>query len=1307
LNAESTGPALAARFTPLWEAELARAKEQGCPPSLFKAFLRVFRKDLIVAIVLEQIGSVLRLGPIMLIPSVVNFVSDPTQTPAQGYMFALGVALTALTSAVVQGHAQLRACAIGVDIRTLIVYVVYAKMLTMATSSDFDSGKMVALMSSDTHRNARMFRIVVQSFAAILFLIAAAILLVMQLGPLGLVGLGIVLIQVPLNMKLSFLFARLRKEIVTLAQVRLQRLNELFGEIRTVRAYGWESSFVRRVHEARATELGTVGRFAAWRFGMLSMFMIIPALMASVLVMLYTHVSTRPFDAGTMFAGLATINVAQVPLALFPMGLGLVAGLVVTFRRTQPFLMIEDQSDSVGGYHNIGRDDPVPVELTGKPKKGGRKKADKSLATADVVIRNGLFLWERKVLEDGTTDDSAVALRDANLTVQRGQLACVVGRVGSGKSSLVNAIIGEAVGAAGVSVVRGRISYVPQSAWIANATLRDNVLMSSPFDEARYNMCIDCACLQADIDILVRGDQTEIGERGINLSGGQRARVSLARAAYVGGDVYVLDDPLSAVDNHVAKRIFRKLICGLMGDKTRIVVLNQIHFLPSSDLVVEMNNGTIAEVGTYQALIEKGGEFAELLQEFDQAHESDTSNWRLQSTDTVPAPEDAAKAKPAKAAKQADAEEDEEADGLLVTTEERASGLVPIKTYIRLIRLGPTYMFAAGIFFQLSGAVFRVVFEWFLSRWINDADQDPSLRTSPYYVGRFLSLTSVVIVSAIVQFIFFYHWLMVALASLHSRMLDKVLSRRIVFFDKTPLGRIMNRFSQDFEIVDMDMSIMLLQMTQQVLNGLAIFVLISLSAWPMIIVVVVSIIIFYYITHLFRHGLVSVQRIESVSRSPVFVQFSETSQGITTIRSLNLTDTWLNRMHLLLARNVRSFYYQLYVMQLFSTVLSVLSGLLLASIAFIAVAMRDEVEPALLAVSLSAGTTITPLLQFASRMLTQLEALMVSVERMFEFTDIADDAEPDRKKPEDAALTAAAGGHWPQSSSIEFRKVTLRYRPNLPKVLHSLSFKLKAGEKVGIVGRTGSGKSSCMQLLLRLVDPEAGSILVDGVDISTIGTDLLRSGVSIVPQEPVLFAGTIRFNLDPTDAYDNERLLHAIKLVGLAEAVADMGGLDGQVTEHGGNLSLGQAQLLCLARVIARRPKVVLLDEASSSVDIETDRLIQRVIRDEFEDSTILTVAHRLDSVIDYERVLVLDGGRLAQFDTPDALLQGSGDFDALAQELGDRAYRRLQHVASVRSGRVVVDADGTSTSSTPPLDESAAKGGKKKGRKRGKKNKK
>lgn len=894
-----------------------------------------------------------------------------------------------------------------------------------------------------------------------------------------------------------------------------------------------------------------------------------------------------------------------------------------------------------------------------------------------------------------------INLHSIDFDVRPGKLTMIVGSVGSGKSTLAMAFLGEVHQLGGKVRVFEEFSYSSQEAWILNATIRDNITFGSEFDPARYEEVIRCCALAPDLASFPASDLTEIGERGINLSGGQKQRINVARAMYSRAPIVILDDPFSAVDSHVGEHMFEHVAKGMRDSgRTVLLITNQLHFVSQADYIGVLRKGKLVEQGTYDALSQEDGLLAKMLAKQRQQeveHSEDvpsvptSSNQPLNASasisvrDSAVIPLEASNAALALSSADIDVQdrllkekmskfeltphhdEDNRRKGALIFLEEREKGNIGFGTYWSYLRSGSVWIF---LLYLITQGI-RTALEVFSGIWLSWWSDPRNVRnyTKGQYLGGYIGLIlGNATATCIGAFVFVFFSVNTG-KKLHKYFLKSVSRAPVSWFDRTPLGRVIARFSKDIALVDLELPSMFDQCIHFIFALLGLFGSIATGTPYILIILAVGIFSFGALTLHYRKTSIQVQRIEALSRAPIFSHFAETLEGATIIRAFRMAPIFkVANMNKIDVNNV-DFLGLKYCAMWFSMTLDTL-GACTVALSYIAMILvrhyaPNSVNVGYIIFALSQTGSVCQVLAATSHMITDLENKMNSVERIRQYSKLTSEGPFEREDTKPDAT-------WPSQGHIVLEDLTVEYKKDIP-VLHNLNCEFKPKEKVGIVGRTGAGKSTLITALFRTMEPKTGRIMIDGVDITQIGLTDLRSKLSIIPQTPQLFVGTVRYNLDPFEEHDDADLWRVLKMVKLKKYVSSLeNGLLAPVEENGANFSVGQRQLLAMARCLLRETHVLLLDEATAAVDTETDALLQRMIRKNFKDKTVLTIAHRLNTIMDSDRILVLDQGNIAEFDTPQKLLKNKkGVLYGMVEATGPITSAYLREIASQKANRV------------------------------------
>ncbi|KAM3862958.1 ATP-binding cassette sub-family C member 2 [Diretmus argenteus] len=1232
--------------------EKKKKEEQNYPNSwLIPTIYKTFKGVLIESAFFKLLQDLLSFASPQLLKMMVSFTQDKSIYVWKGYLYAVLLLLVAIVQSLFLQQYFQRCFVLGMKVRTAITAAVYKKALLVSNDTRKEStvGETVNLMSADAQRFNDVTNFIHLLWSCPLQIALAIAFLWLELGPSVLAGLAVMALMVPINGLLATKARNFQVENMKFKDKRLKNMNEILNGIKILKLYAWEPSFQAQVEGIREEELKVMRKFAYVTAVSNFIFICVPALVSLATFAVFVGISSdNVLNAEKAFTSISLFNILRFPLAMLPMLIAAMVQTTVSKHRLEKFLAGDDlDNDTV--------------------------RHDLSFNTA-VSVCDGAFAWERK---------AEPVLKNVSLDIKPGRLVAVVGAVGSGKSSLISALLGEMHGVKGFVNIQGSVAFVPQQAWIQNATLRDNILFGSPHEGKRFQDVVEACALAPDLELLPGGELTEIGEKGINLSGGQKQRVSLARAAYSQADIYLLDDPLSAVDSHVGNHLFDKVIGpnGLLKHKTRILVTHGVSFLPYVDEIVVLVDGVVSEVGSYQSLLTSGAAFSEFLNTYGKQQSNKTETEPCVDTaevELLPEVEDPQADSPLEdvvsatlkressirrsqrngsvrlrknmSIKKTEDINESKKGQRLIEKEAMETGQVKFSVYIHYLRAIGWGYFTVSLLIYLMQNVAVVGQNLWLSDWTNDA-VDYNNVTYPNWkrdtrIGVFGVLGVAQGIFALIATLLLANGCISASRMLHSRLLNNILRVPMVFFDTTPTGRVVNRFAKDIFTVDEAIPQSLRSWLLCLMGVLGMLFVICLATPFFTIVVIPLVVVYYFVQRFYVATSRQLRRLDSVSRSPIYSHFGETVSGLSVIRAYGHQERFLEHNEKTIDENLKSVYPWIVSNRWLAIRLEFLGNLVLFFAALFAVISRESLDSGLVGLSISYALNVTQTLNWLVRMTSELETNIVAVERITEYSETENEAKwvTDIRPPE----------KWPEAGRLRFENYKVRYRPELDLVLHGITCDIDSTEKIGIVGRTGAGKSSLTNCLFRIIEAADGRILIDGTDISTLGLHDLRSRLTIIPQDPVLFAGTLRINLDPFETFSDEEIWRVLELSHLKEYVAGLQeGLHHEVSEGGENLSVGQRQLLCLARALLRKSRILILDEATAAVDLETDDLIQTTIREEFSHCTVLTIAHRLQSIMDSTRVMVLDAGKIVEFDSPSNLLAKEGQFYAMTKDAG------------------------------------------------------
>ncbi|XP_028437864.1 multidrug resistance-associated protein 9 isoform X2 [Perca flavescens] len=1098
----------------------------------------------------------------------------------------------------------------GIRMKTGFCMLGFRKIITLSTHSEVSVGQIVNVLTSDSYKLFEAVFFCPTLLPSPLLLIMCAIYSCHILDYTALISIFIFLVFIVLQFVSARLINRFQKKAGEITDSRVRSINEVLSCIKLIKMYVWEESFYRKTTDIRTIERRMLDKAALIQNFSATISPLVPIIAIMVTYAIHTWLGL-PLSTSNAFPFVTLLNSMRFILSSLPRCVGFLAEAAVSVSRLKRLLLTQNTEP----YINHSTSSPSAV----------------------VVMENATLSWTKPLHHPDTEDrDNLVSearaaegmpvLRNVSFTLHKGRLLAVCGGVGNGKTSLICSLLEQLNLQQGSVSVQGSIAYAAQQAWIFHGTVRDNILMGEPLDHSRYNRVLSCCCLEDDLKILPHGDQTLLGEEGVNLSGGQKQRVSLARAVYSNRDIYLLDDPLSAVDAHVGKHIFEQCIKKELLGKSIILVTHQLQYLEFCDEVLVLKDGEVLETGSHVELMKAEGHYADIIT----THLAEPATIELNSVVPEPQREKDNGDTNGGILNPAFDMSDENTDALSSAcksfemsdenTNALSSACKPAdqKSEASLItwRTFQQYCHAAGglcvsFFTLLSFMVLTangMLGYWALSYWLQQGAGTANVTSSE---RDNVSLN---------PDLHFYHL---------------ILAKQMSFFDTTPTGRILNCFSTCQNEVDSAVPFYL--NIQLMFSLMAIFsLIISAVTFPyMLLPACILVMVLIILVSLFLRNVCTLKKMEDISRSPCISLFTSIVKGLGTIHAYDKTHNYTERFKSLSDINANHFLLFNYGLFWISYIMGTLYVIMTLIVALLGVFISNDVySPPLKALSLNFILQLSANSQYLIMSLISVEARFISMERLLEYITGSEELEEQLK-------VDLVSEDWPQHGVITFLDYKMRYRQNLPVVLNGLQLHIRAGEKIGIVGRTGSGKSSLAVALFRLVEPTGGSILIDGVDITSISLSNLRTKLSIIPQDPMLFTGTVRYNLDPFNRHSDEEIWAALEKTYMKDTICGLERkLQAELADNGGNFSVGQRQLISLSRALLRNSKIILLDEATASIDAETDALIQITIREAFRRSTVLTIAHRIHTVLQADRILVLNHGQVAEFDHPEVLKQ-------------------------------------------------------------------
>ncbi|KAL9545898.1 hypothetical protein MBANPS3_006918 [Mucor bainieri] len=1179
------------------------------------------------------------------------------------------------------------------------------------------TGLIVNLMSTDAARIADFATQWNTLIRAPTELVFGIYFLYRLLGWSSIMGLLVIVATLPLNHFNTKWFLSLQAQLMKTRDKRVSLMNEVLQGIRQIKFFAWESNWSKRILESRDAELRCIKKGYLSEVVFLLLWQGTPLMVTSVAFWSFTKLQGEQLTAPIAFTSIAIFNELRAAFSLIPESAVRLFETLISVKRIEDYLNEDEISTTDAASSTTTTTTTVDPDSDNADTIGfshatvcwptTQPDSEASVDSSSDVTAAG----------QDTQQDTTFTLKDLTVEFPSHQLSLICGGTGAGKTLLMLSLLGEtevkhgtvhcprsaipsslddatAITSIRLSeqdrdhtvppnwILQDAVAYVAQTAWLQNASIKDNILFGLPFVKKRYQATLAACALVKDLSYLEDGDATEIGEKGITLSGGQKARVSLARAVYSRAQNVLMDDVLSAVDAHTAKHLYEKCLLGpLMKNRTQILITHHVSLcIQGSAYVVYVKEGSIQLSGSPSDLRQAGQ--LELIFEESTVEHKEEEEEEQEQEETI----DASAVNNAR--DQQEQAPERKAPKVLVEKEGRAQGKVKLRLYRLYFKLLGSWLFWMFFFFTVFTArSLDITSTWWLKTWAQSNEdnnhnmtsfalvesnnrfyqriftlekEDGTAHDTNYYIGIYVLINLVNILFGLTRYVTTFSGGLRAARKLYVLLLDRVLKAPLRFFDTTPIGRVVNRFSKDFETIDTAVPFDMVQFCVQWTTVISIL-LVATSVLPVLIVpMIVVALTNIYLGLRFVAASRELKRMDSVSRSPLFTHFGESIVGVATIRAFGMTQHFMLDMLNKIDTNSRPMYYGYSVSRWVSVRIALMGSLITLLTGIFILTNLGNVDAAMAGFCLTYVTVFTDMIYWGIRRYTSLEMNFNSVERVVEFLEMDQEAptETDVKPPPE----------WPSQGAIKVDNLHVRYAADLEPVLKGLTFSIKPMEKVGIVGRTGSGKSTLALSFFRFIEAFEGSIFIDDVDISKIGTKDLRSNLTIIPQDPVLFSGTLSSNMDPFDQFTQDEIFTALRRVHLLKDTSDQDinqnvfkDLTTLVSEGGKNFSQGQRQLLCLARALLKRSKVVLMDEATASVDFETDKAIQKTITTEFKDSTILCIAHRLNTVIEYDRILVLDHGEILEFASPLDLLQdensafykmcrNSGEFDNLLE---------------------------------------------------------
>ncbi|XP_078376964.1 ATP-binding cassette sub-family C member 4-like [Oculina patagonica] len=1166
-------------------------------------------------LILASTHIVLRLiQPLFLIGLIAELMKESLVDRTWTYLYAAGVCLSTWVIAISKCHCDYRSTMIGMRMRSALLGVIYKQVLQISLSdlTMMTTGHVITLISNDVQRLDRALRFLPNIILAPFAFVAGNVVLFYFIGWPVVIGMGYLLLILFYQGYGSRLAANLRHKAAVLTDKRVQIINEIIRGIRTIKICSWENYFGNLVAAVRGKEIAVIRKISAFQASIKTIVSSTPRL-TSLLIFVAYLVAGHSLRPTSVFAVSAYAKVLGMFIKYLGRRLVVFLDCNMSIGRIQKFLEVVEDSNS-GGRSNSSN------VKTGKGFSNGESYALSNEYTTHQQLTVMVSLTD--VCCKYNEEDKKLLLNNVSIKTDGAQIVMITGPVGSGKSSLLLTILGELSICKGILERKGKMAFVAQSPWVFSGTLRDNITFNKPFDSKKFQAVVEDCALAKDIEQFPNGDLTTIGERGVVLSGGQRARVSMARALYSDADIYLLDDPLSSVDAQVGSHIFENYICNALQDRLCIFVTHQPCYMKQADHIVVMNEGSIACQGSHEEIVSKNNGISGLEKRF----EDDQGNFQSGASRDLSGRE------------KREFQSCEETS-LIIPKEDRNFGAVSYRTYWKYFRAGlPVYLMIPLVILSNSALVSEVFPDWLMAQWNHVSWSSSRDRFNVYlYTGLALGSTLLLFFSA---FLFFQATINSS-RNLHSQMFESVLRAPVHFFDTNPSGRICNRFSKDIGLMDEMLFAAFYDLFETFWKMFLSVGIPSVANYWVVFAAIplIGLVTFYgrYCLNISRE----VARLEAINRSPVYSHFSLTLDGIVNIRTYHQQEHFAQEFFRHQDNLAKTWFVSIAVVRWLHFRMDCITSLFLTAVT--AIAVMTSQHAGLTGLAIIYCMDLLEGLDFTVRQCLEVENMMTSVERVISYTNL--DSEPGYSLQKKPLRT------WPVEGRIEVKDVSLVYYSGGPAVLRDLNVSFAPAEKIGIAGRTGAGKSSFVATLMRMPEP-GGQILIDDQNIQELTLPIYRTRISVIPQDPVLFSGPLRLNLDPGIEFEDAQIWNALEAVQLKSLIQKQDGqLYYEIAEGGTNFSVGERQLLCLARALLQQNKVIILDEATANVDFATDRLIQETIRSKFHGCTVITIAHRVDTILDYDRVLVFQGGRVVEFDKPEVLLKNeAGKFAELCR---------------------------------------------------------
>ena len=1124
--------------------------------------------------------------------------------------------------------------------------LVYNKLLILSPYVDIKSGQIYNLIQSDSLKVAKLIGVLSNLLSIPFLIVMYNYLLFKYLGIAFIFGFIVMIIFFIVNIYYRKQFSLYLKLHINKSDLRMKITTETFNNLKVIKLYGWDDIFLNRIEKARKEEIDALNkRYIITQISQ-TLLWLAPIAMSVSSIGAYQFLN-ETFKIEDIFTCIGIFISIQNPMKNIPVTIDIILESLVSLGRIEKFL-----SEPEINYDNIIYDEKISNEqgIAIKIENGTFSWGEKRLKSIKSNLKKNIKpqkiyksielseinkeekksenkpLFEKDIIKDknyvAATPSEQLILKDINLEVKKGEFICIIGEIGSGKSSLIHAILNNMICLTPRSskiIINGKLSYVSQESWIQNTTIKNNILFNSEYSIEKYEKILELCELKHDLNILEGGDLTEIGEKGVNLSGGQKTRIALARAMYSDGDIFILDDPISSLDANTGKNIMMNCIIDYLKNKTRVLVTHALQYTKYSDRIIYMKNGEIKWEGVYSELIKQQFYETILNQVKNELHENERET----------------KIKIVNTHSDSDTKSISSSDNRfkhikrLTKDEKKVEGKIDKKVFFTYFK------YIGGIPLQIKLILTLIIWQslkvgsdiW-LGYWSENQNKNTNTKNFLFY--SFLALGSSIF-NYIRTYIITKGSLKCSIR-LHKEMITNLIYAPInLFHDTIPKGQIFNRLSKDLPTVDTFTMYWFMTFTSFGSSFLGAVIICSIYQSYCLIFVPFFISSCFYLSRFYINCSIELSRIEGILNSPILNLINETIPGTTIIRAYHLE----NKFNFSFQERIDEYFKVLFYLngtyQWYLMMLNFISFLFLVVLLIFSLIHKELYSAKIIGIILSYSIIFqSDIIEFLSSF-SNFENTMTKMERSLLYTHLINE------KPQ---YSENDNINWPTKGEIEFIDYSTRYRPDTEIILKNLSFKIEGSKKIGIVGRTGSGKSTMAICLFRILEALNGKILIDGIDISTLGLKKIRNNLTILPQDSTIVEGTLRYNIDPVGNYDDNTIEDVMKKIGFYYIIENnSNGLEQRVSENGNNLSIGEKQMICITRAILRKSKIIVMDEATSSIDYQTEETILKAIDNYLKGSTIITIAHRIKTIINYDKILVLDNGTIIEYDTPQNLL--------------------------------------------------------------------